>query len=195
MVAARRRPGLDAGCRPAYAGTPGPAPRSHSSNSVAQQRADREAPEGDAEVAPHLGMVDTRAASSPPRRRSESDLVRVDARRLEEVHQHAGLMFDAMIDDFERATGPWHAEWMTIPDSLVLTAGALHTGEVRAGRADPGRSADAGQLAVSKRLIVAEAVTARHRLRDLPRGERGRQHVGRGPGAPPGTSTGPPSSG
>jgi 3-carboxy-cis,cis-muconate cycloisomerase len=26
------------------------------------------------------------------------------------VRQHAGLMADAMAQDFERATGPWHAE-------------------------------------------------------------------------------------
>ena len=41
------------------------------------------------------------------------------------VRQHAGLMVDAMIHDFERATGPWHAEWVAIPESFVLTAGAL----------------------------------------------------------------------
>jgi 3-carboxy-cis,cis-muconate cycloisomerase len=35
-------------------------------------------------------------------------------------------MLDAMVQDFERATGPWHAEWMAIPESFVLTAGALH---------------------------------------------------------------------
>ena len=42
------------------------------------------------------------------------------------VRQHAGLMLDAMVQDFERATGPWHAEWIAIPESFVLTAGALH---------------------------------------------------------------------
>ena len=42
------------------------------------------------------------------------------------MRQHAGLMLDAMIQDFERATGPWHAEWIAIPESFVLTAGALH---------------------------------------------------------------------
>ena len=42
------------------------------------------------------------------------------------VRQHAGLMVDAMIHDFERATGPWHAEWIALPESFILTAGALH---------------------------------------------------------------------
>jgi 3-carboxy-cis,cis-muconate cycloisomerase len=42
------------------------------------------------------------------------------------LRQHAGLMLDAMVQDFERATGPWHLEWMAVPESFVLTAGALH---------------------------------------------------------------------
>src|SRR5437763_5321158 len=41
------------------------------------------------------------------------------------VRQHAGLMLDAMIQDFERATGPWHVEWMAVPESFILTAGSL----------------------------------------------------------------------
>ena len=49
------------------------------------------------------------------------------------VRQHAGLMLDAMVQDFERATGPWHAEWMAIPESFVLTAGALHQAKFALG--------------------------------------------------------------
>ena len=49
------------------------------------------------------------------------------------VRQHAGLMLDAMIQDFERATGPWHAEWIAIPESFVLTAGALHQAKFALG--------------------------------------------------------------
>ena len=49
------------------------------------------------------------------------------------VRQHAGLMLDAMIHDFERATGPWHAEWIAIPESFVLTAGALHQAKFALG--------------------------------------------------------------
>ena len=49
------------------------------------------------------------------------------------VRQHAGLMLDAMIQDFERATGPWHAEWMALPESFMLTAGALHQAKFALG--------------------------------------------------------------
>lgn len=74
------------------------------------------------------------------------------------VRQHAGLMLDAMIQDFERATGPWHAEWMAIPESFVLTAGALHQAKFALGGliVDEKRMAD--NLDVSRGLIVAEAV-------------------------------------
>jgi len=74
------------------------------------------------------------------------------------VRQHAGLMLDAMIQDFERATGPWHAEWMAIPESFVLAAGALHQARFALG----GLIVDAARmkqnLAISNGLIVAEAV-------------------------------------
>ena len=74
------------------------------------------------------------------------------------VRQHAGLMLDAMVQDFERATGPWHAEWMAIPESFVLTAGALHQAKFALGGliVDPNRMAE--NLDVSRGLIVAEAV-------------------------------------
>lgn len=74
------------------------------------------------------------------------------------VRQHAGLMLDAMIQDFERATGPWHAEWIAIPESFMLTASALHQARFALG----GLEVDAEQmqknLGISKGLIVAESV-------------------------------------
>jgi adenylosuccinate lyase len=74
------------------------------------------------------------------------------------VRQHAGLMLDAMVQDFERATGPWHAEWMAIPESFVLTAGALNQAKFAlAGLIVDERKMD-DNLAISRGLIVAEAV-------------------------------------
>jgi 3-carboxy-cis,cis-muconate cycloisomerase len=42
------------------------------------------------------------------------------------VRQLAPVMLDAMVQDHERATGPWHAEWVALPQAFALTAGALH---------------------------------------------------------------------
>jgi 3-carboxy-cis,cis-muconate cycloisomerase len=74
------------------------------------------------------------------------------------VRQQAGLMLDAMVQDFERATGPWHAEWIAIPEAFVLTAGALHQAKFMLGGlvVDTGRMA--ANLGLSRGLIVAEAV-------------------------------------
>ena len=97
------------------------------------------------------------ASSTMPQKRNpiSSELMLAAAKG---VRQHAGLMLDAMIQDFERATGPWHAEWMAIPESFVLTAGALHQARFALG----GLVVDAARmkqnLAISNGLIVAEAV-------------------------------------
>jgi 3-carboxy-cis,cis-muconate cycloisomerase len=74
------------------------------------------------------------------------------------VRQHAGLMLDAMVQDLERATGPWHAEWMAIPESFVLTAGALHQAKFALGGLIVDENRMAENLDISRGLIVAEAV-------------------------------------
>jgi 3-carboxy-cis,cis-muconate cycloisomerase len=74
------------------------------------------------------------------------------------VRQHAGLMLDAMIHDFERATGPWHAEWIAIPESFVLTAGALFQAKFMLGGLIVDEKKMLENLNISKGLIVAEAV-------------------------------------
>ena len=74
------------------------------------------------------------------------------------MRQHAGMMLDAMIHDFERATGPWHAEWIAIPESFVLTAGALNQAKFALGGLIVDEKQMAKNLDLSRGLIVAEAV-------------------------------------
>ena len=66
-------------------------------------------------------------------------------------------MLDAMIQDFERATGPWHAEWLAIPESFVLTAGALHQAKFALGGLIVDEARMRENLGISRGLIVAEA--------------------------------------
>jgi 3-carboxy-cis,cis-muconate cycloisomerase len=42
------------------------------------------------------------------------------------VRELVPVMLDAMVQDHERATGPWHAEWIALPQAFALSAGALH---------------------------------------------------------------------
>jgi 3-carboxy-cis,cis-muconate cycloisomerase len=103
-------------------------------------------------------FVKGRGASStmPQKRNPISSELMLAASKA--VRQHAGLMLDAMVQDFERATGPWHAEWMAIPESFVLTAGALHQAKFALAGLIVDESKMNENLAVSRGLIVAEAV-------------------------------------
>jgi 3-carboxy-cis,cis-muconate cycloisomerase len=97
------------------------------------------------------------ASSTMPQKRNpiSSELILAAAKG---VRQHAGLMLDAMVQDFERATGPWHAEWMAIPESFVLTAGSLHQAKFALGGLIVDEKKMADNLDISRGLIVAEAV-------------------------------------
>jgi 3-carboxy-cis,cis-muconate cycloisomerase len=74
------------------------------------------------------------------------------------VRQQVAAMLGAMIQDHERATGPWHAEWLALPQAFALAAGALrHALEIVRGL-----EVDAGamrrNLDLTVGLISAEAV-------------------------------------
>ncbi|MBV8118865.1 MAG: adenylosuccinate lyase family protein [Alphaproteobacteria bacterium] len=74
------------------------------------------------------------------------------------LRQQTGLVLDAMIADFERATGPWHVEWVAVPESFGYAAGALRQSCFLLGGliVDPARMAK--NLGMTHGLIVAEAV-------------------------------------
>jgi 3-carboxy-cis,cis-muconate cycloisomerase len=74
------------------------------------------------------------------------------------VRQHAALMLDAMIQDFERATGPWHVEWMAVPESFILTAGSLAQAKFMLEGLVVDESRMRANLELTQGLIVAEAV-------------------------------------
>ena len=103
-------------------------------------------------------FVKGRGASStmPQKRNPISSELMLAASKA--VRQHAGLMLDAMVQDFERATGPWHAEWMAIPESFALTAGALHQAKFALAGLVVDEQKMAANLGISRGLIVAEAV-------------------------------------
>jgi 3-carboxy-cis,cis-muconate cycloisomerase len=103
-------------------------------------------------------FVKGRGASStmPQKRNPISSELMLAASKA--VRQHAGLMVDAMVQDFERATGPWHAEWIAIPESFILTAGALHQAKFALGGLVVNTAQMKHNLGLTKGLIVAEAV-------------------------------------
>jgi 3-carboxy-cis,cis-muconate cycloisomerase len=113
------------------------------------------------------------SSSTMPQKRNpiSCELILAAAKAL---RQHAGLILDALVSDFERATGPWHVEWIALPESFGYAAGALHQAEFMMGGliVDPGRMAK--NLGMTHGLIVAEAVmmglapyTGRNEAHDL----------------------------
>jgi len=96
------------------------------------------------------------SSTMPQKRNPISSELMIAAAKV--VRQQCALMLDAMVQDFERATGPWHAEWVAIPQSFIATAGALaQAREMFAGLTiDAQRMKD--NLALTGGLISAEAV-------------------------------------
>lgn len=74
------------------------------------------------------------------------------------LRANAGLGLDAMVVDFERASGPWHLEWVAIPEAFVLASGALHQTNFALGGLVVHTGAMAANLCSTRGLIVGEAV-------------------------------------
>jgi 3-carboxy-cis,cis-muconate cycloisomerase len=97
------------------------------------------------------------ASSTMPQKRNpiSSELMLATAKA---VRQQVALMLDGMVQDFERATGPWHLEWLALPESFIFAAGCLE----QAKFALSGLTVDAARmrtnLDMTGGLIVAEAV-------------------------------------
>jgi 3-carboxy-cis,cis-muconate cycloisomerase len=77
------------------------------------------------------------------------------------VRSSAGLMLDAMAADHERATGPWHLEWVAIPEAFIAASGALHQARFMLEGLIVEPAAMRRNLAATGGLIVAEAVMMR----------------------------------
>jgi 3-carboxy-cis,cis-muconate cycloisomerase len=74
------------------------------------------------------------------------------------VHALMPVVFGAMAADHERATGPWQAEILALPQAFVLTHGALqHAGAIAEGMVIDERRMRRN-LDLTGGLIVAEAV-------------------------------------
>ena len=74
------------------------------------------------------------------------------------VRQHVATMLDSMIHDFERATGPWHLEWISLPESFLLTASSLSNAKLMLAGLVVHEARMRENLDLTHGLIVAEAV-------------------------------------
>ena len=97
------------------------------------------------------------ASSTMPQKRNpiSSELMLAAAKA---VRQHVATMLDGMIHDFERATGPWHLEWVSLPESFLLTASSLANARFMLAGLVVHEARMRKNLDLTHGLIVAEAV-------------------------------------
>jgi 3-carboxy-cis,cis-muconate cycloisomerase len=97
------------------------------------------------------------SSSTMPQKRNPISSVYITALTAV-VRQQAAALLDAMVEDHERATGPWEIEWIVLPEIFSLTAGALaQTLFVLTGLQVDAKKMRAN-LDLTKGLIVSEAV-------------------------------------
>jgi 3-carboxy-cis,cis-muconate cycloisomerase len=96
-------------------------------------------------------------SSTMPQKRNpiSSELILANAKA---VRQHAGLMQDAAVQDLERASGAWQAEWIVLPQSFVLASGALHQAKFMLSGVQVDAARMRKNLDLTGGLILAEAV-------------------------------------
>lgn len=101
---------------------------------------------------PHRG-----ASSTMPQKRNpiSSEVIFAASKML---RANASLGLDAMVTDFERASGPWHLEWVAIPEAFVTAVGALHQANFALGGLVVKVESMGRNLHSTKGLIAGEAV-------------------------------------
>ena len=73
--------------------------------------------------------------------------------------QLAATIFAAQVQDHERSAGPWHAEWPTLPQLMLVASGALAAIVDIAEGLDVDAARMRSNLDATHGLIMAEAVT------------------------------------
>ncbi len=97
------------------------------------------------------------SSSTMPQKRNPISSVYITA-LTSVVRQQTAALLDAMVEDHERATGPWEIEWIVLPEIFCLAAGALaQTLFVLTGLQVDEKKMRAN-LDLTKGLIVSEAV-------------------------------------
>jgi 3-carboxy-cis,cis-muconate cycloisomerase len=97
------------------------------------------------------------SSSTMPQKRNPISSVYITA-LTSVVRQQVAALLDAMVEDHERATGPWEIEWIVLPEIFCLSAGALaQTAFVLTGLQVDEKKMRAN-LDITRGLIVSEAV-------------------------------------
>ncbi len=97
------------------------------------------------------------SSSTMPQKRNPISSVYITA-TTSLVRQHVAALLDAMIEDHERATGPWEIEWIAVPEIFSLAAGALAQTLFMVSGLVVDEKKMRANLDITRGLIVSEAV-------------------------------------
>jgi 3-carboxy-cis,cis-muconate cycloisomerase len=97
------------------------------------------------------------SSSTMPQKRNPISSVYITA-LTSVVRQQVAALLDAMVEDHERATGPWEIEWIVLPEIFSFTAGALAQTEFVLTGLQVDEKKMRANLDLTKGLIVSEAV-------------------------------------
>ena len=97
------------------------------------------------------------SSSTMPQKRNPISSVYITA-QVAMVKQLAGALLEAMIEDHERATGPWEIEWLALPEIFMLAAGALAQTRFLVEGLQVNEQKMRDNIFITKGLIMSEAV-------------------------------------
>ena len=97
------------------------------------------------------------SSSTMPQKRNPISSCYIHA-AISVVRQHAAAMLDAMVADHERSTGPWEIEWIVLPESFCLLAGALAQARAIVDGLEVDTQRMRSNLDMTNGLVVSEAV-------------------------------------
>jgi 3-carboxy-cis,cis-muconate cycloisomerase len=97
------------------------------------------------------------SSSTMPQKRNPISSVYITA-QVAVVKQLVAALLEAMIEDHERATGPWEIEWITLPEIFMLTAGALAQTRFLVEGLQVNEQKMRDNIFITKGLIMSEAV-------------------------------------
>jgi 3-carboxy-cis,cis-muconate cycloisomerase len=97
------------------------------------------------------------SSSTMPQKRNPISCVYITA-TTSLVRQHVAALLDAMVEDHERATGPWEIEWIAVPEIFSLAAGALAQTRFMVSGLQVDAKKMRANLDITRGLIVSEAV-------------------------------------
>ena len=97
------------------------------------------------------------SSSTMPQKRNPISSCYIHA-QISVLRQHAAAMLDAMVADHERSTGPWEIEWIVLPESFCLLAGALKQARFVMAGLEVDTVRMRANLDLTHGLVVSEAV-------------------------------------